>query len=54
MLSVNTRNDQITEVCKFIKSVIMKQNLTYNDRILLVGDFNVDAYNYSKKLTVNI
>jgi len=39
---------------KFIKSIIVKQNITPEDKILLMGDLNIDAYNFTKSPKVLI
>ena len=53
-ISVKTRLDHIDELSNFIKEVILDRNLIPNNigKVLLVGDFNVDAHNFEKKRKV--
>jgi menaquinone-dependent protoporphyrinogen IX oxidase len=51
---VQTRLDQIDELCCFIKEVIDSSNITPDTTIILTGDLNVDAHNYHKKRQVKI
>jgi len=55
-ISVQTRVDQITELCSFVNEVLHYDNKKEEDtKILVMGDFNVDAYNYEKKkMTANL
>ncbi len=46
--------DQLKEAHKFIKCIIQSQNITEKDKILYMGDFNIDAYNFTKRPTVII
>lgn len=36
--------DHIKETAEYIKEIITERKVTYNDTILLMGDFNVDAH----------
>lgn len=49
---MQTRLDQIDELCYFIKEVIDSSKITPETTIILAGDLNVDAHNYHKKRQV--
>jgi endonuclease/exonuclease/phosphatase family metal-dependent hydrolase len=46
---VKTRISHIEETCEFIREIIDGRNITAEDRIILLGDFNVDAHNHKNK-----
>ena len=46
---MSVRKDQLIETHKFIQNTIINQNITPNDKILLMGDLNIDAYNFTKR-----
>jgi len=49
---VQTRLDQIEELCYFIKEVIDSSNMSSDTTVILMGDLNVDAHNYHRKKQV--
>jgi endonuclease/exonuclease/phosphatase family metal-dependent hydrolase len=59
-ISIQTRTDHIDELCQFIKEVVYDRNVESDEekieknvgKVLLLGDFNVDAHNYEKKKKV--
>jgi endonuclease/exonuclease/phosphatase family metal-dependent hydrolase len=51
-ISVKTRLDHIQELCDYLRQVIYERGDDNLGRVLLVGDFNVDAHNYEKKKKV--
>lgn len=58
---MKTRIDHIDEVAQFMKEVtdrnrnqLINGSDVNNGKVLLVGDFNVDAHNYEKKKKVKI
>jgi hypothetical protein len=56
-ISVKTRIDHIDELANFIKEIIHENNWNSNEediKIMVVGDFNVDAHNYETKKKVKI
>ena len=53
-MSVNARLDQVREINEFITEQYNEGRITYNDRLILVGDFNVDASNFKKKIEVRL
>lgn len=60
-ISIKTRLDHIAELSEFINEIIYERNAHLQDhkiestigKVLLVGDFNVDAHNYEKKKKVS-
>lgn len=46
--------DQIKEINEFIVEQYDEGRISYNDRVILLGDFNVDASNFKKKKEVNL
>jgi endonuclease/exonuclease/phosphatase family metal-dependent hydrolase len=54
IVSCETRMDQISQVNKMIAGLLKDENYSPNDKILLVGDFNVDAHSFEFKKPVHI
>jgi len=51
---VEARLEQVKEINEFIIEQYNCGRITYNDRLILLGDFNVDATNFKKKIEVAI
>ncbi len=49
---MEARLDQIKEINEFIIEQYNEGRINYNDRLILLGDFNVDASNFKKKIEV--
>ena len=52
-ITVDTRIDQINELCKYIKEISNESKIDVDEKILIAGDFNVDAHCYETKIKVN-
>lgn len=52
-ISSQTRIDHIRELVDFVKEILEQEQKKQNDlslyKVLMMGDFNVDAYNYARK-----
>lgn len=44
--------DQLREINEFVLEKFSEGNINSKDRFIIVGDFNVDATNYKKKIEV--
>lgn len=44
--------DHVVELTEFIAEVSRDRGFTYKDRVILLGDFNVDVYKYERKRSV--
>jgi endonuclease/exonuclease/phosphatase family metal-dependent hydrolase len=53
-ISVQTRLDHIDELCEFVKEILSTTHVDEATTVLLMGDFNADAHNYEKKISVYI
>ncbi len=51
-LLIETRLSQIEELKKFISHIISEKNITPNDQIILLGDFNIDAHCFKHKINL--
>ena len=51
-LTVDSRFDQLKEINEFIIEQYNEGRITYNDNVILLGDFNVDATNFKMKIEV--
>lgn len=49
---MQTRMDQIDELCYFVKEVMESTVVNSDTLMILAGDLNVDAHNYKKKREV--